>query len=432
MAGIPAGSVLAVRYNVGGRHLFHERVVTKAVAGRRFHLFVLTPDGQHYDEDYEDLQDIAEVLVLNQLGDVPLGMAEADFYRFRAVPTAGALALLQAQAEAAVANDPLLAAGAIVQAGGGLPGGGAAHPAAVPPVALPIGGAPMAAGGAVPAGPAGVPAGAGVLQPFVGHPALLAQWRVAASEAGLEVGEVVAPGLVPAGTGSKRIAMVNGCETFIELVSDDGLKAWIEKRLPLDVRIQRIKIRHGARCREWREGCEELREETFTDYPLTGPRTSSWCMKYLNRQPGGAADRHALWRQGSKVSPSDWGVAEHETLLEAVKLAMSYDQLELANLACFEILFRRLQTIEYCYQDRSRELSNSQHQRFGPKLTLEEQSAFMGVTRNEMVMIDPQLLAHIKSHVKEDAELSKNLRLAREERAAALKHKGKADKDLKE
>ena len=62
------------------------------------------------------------------------------------------------------------------------------------------------------------------------------------------------------------------------------------------------------------------------------------------------------------------------------------------------------------------ELQNNQHQRFGARLTLEEQAAFMGVSRTEVSMISPDLLTHLKGHVKEQAELAKNLRLAREER----------------
>ncbi|CAE8586488.1 unnamed protein product [Polarella glacialis] len=418
-----AGTILAVRYNVAGRVLYHERVVTGKVPNKRLRYMILTPDGEHYDEDYEDSQDFDDVLVLRAPGELPAGMLVASFYRFPVPVAAGALAFRAGQAQVAIANDPRLA-GAMVPVGGGGGGGGpaAVHlPLAAPaqPAAGGAGGAVLGMAGGGAAVNAGVPAAAAV--PAAAP--LLGQWRVAAAEAGSEVGDLVPAALAPAGAGIKRIAMVNGNETFIELVQDDNLNGWIDKRLPLDVRIQRIKVRHGARCCEWREAVEDLREETFADFPLSGPRTSGFCLRYLNRQPGGAADRRILWRQGSKVNPSDWGVSEHETLLEAVKLASSYDQLELTNLACFEIVFRRLQTIEYCYQDRSRELNNTQRQKWGPKLTLEEQSAFMGVTRNEMVMIDPQLLSHIKTHVKEDAELAKNLRLARDELAAAFKNK---------
>jgi hypothetical protein len=216
-----------------------------------------------------------------------------------------------------------------------------------------------------------------------------------------------------------------GVETFVEFVSDAELSAWMTKRMPLDCRVLRIKTRHGARCRSWQELCEDIAKQAFAGFPLTGPRTTPFCVEYLNRQPGGAADRHQLWAQLAKVSPSDWGVAEHATILEAIKLAGSYDQMDVSNLASIEVLMRRAQTIEYCYQDRVRENQNTQHQKYGPRLTLEEQSAFMGVSRTDMCMIDPALLSHIKDHVKEDAELAKNLRLAREERTNANKNKKK-------
>jgi hypothetical protein len=182
-----------------------------------------------------------------------------------------------------------------------------------------------------------------------------------------------------------------------------------------------LKLGHGARCRDWRDTMEDSNVQAFPDWPLKGPRTASWCIDYLNKQPGGPQDHHQLWKTQSKIQNSDWGISEHDTLMQILQHASSYDQLDVCNLASFEVLLRRAQTIEYCYIEKSREISNVGQGKFGPRLSFEEQTAFMGVVRSDMYMVAPALLSHIKDTVKEDAELSKNLRLAREERANANK-----------
>ena len=118
----------------------------------------------------------------------------------------------------------------------------------------------------------------------------------------------------------------------------------------------------------------------------------------------------------AKLRPDDWGMSEHATLLEAIKVASSYDQLNVANLASFDVLFTLIQTIEYCYLDRAQESSKNSGQRFGPRLTLEEQSAFMGTTRSQLCRIAPSLISHLEEHVKEKSELARSFRLAREEK----------------
>ena len=56
----------------------------------------------------------------------------------------------------------------------------------------------------------------------------------------------------------------------------------------------------------------------------------------------------------------------------------------------------------------------------------------MGVARAEVSMIAPELLTHLKEHVKEEAELSKNLRLAREERDKRIDNRKKKNSKKEE
>jgi len=108
------------------------------------------------------------------------------------------------------------------------------------------------------------------------------------------------------------------------------------------------------------------------------------------------------------------------------KHALQTDQLDGYNNLCLEVVFRRLQTIEYAYAERAREFESKA---VGGRLSLEEQSTFGGITRQAAtLMVCPQLLEHVRSEVEREASLQKNLRKSREERELARKSGKKAGK----
>ena len=83
------------------------------------------------------------------------------------------------------------------------------------------------------------------------------------------------------------------------------------------------------------------------------------------------------------------------------------------------IQFTRLQTIEYSYSEKAKDL---EAKAVGGRLSLEEQTTFGGITRQySTLMICPQLLDHVKTETEKEANLAKNLCKAREEREAARK-----------
>ena len=100
-----------------------------------------------------------------------------------------------------------------------------------------------------------------------------------------------------------------------------------------DARVLKAVIVHGRRRRRWELIDAESSESAFKDWPLVGPRTAKYCIEFLVRQPGGAEEHHMVWRSLCKLNPGDWGVAEHELIMSAVKLAGEYDQLNLPSLA---------------------------------------------------------------------------------------------------
>lgn len=84
-----------------------------------------------------------------------------------------------------------------------------------------------------------------------------------------------------------------------------------------------------------------------------------------------------------------------------------------------EILFRRLQTIEYAHSEKARESKV-----VGGKLALEEQFVFGSVVRHAgTLMISPSLLSHVKEETEREVQLAKNIRKAKEERELGQKNK---------
>lgn len=107
-----------------------------------------------------------------------------------------------------------------------------------------------------------------------------------------------------------------------------------------------------------------------------------------------------------------------------LKHALQVDQINGYNSMFVEITCRRLQTIEYAYAERARDLSSRS---VGGELSVEEQQTFGGATRqaSTKLMICPSLLDYVKAEVERDANLAKNLRKAREERELTRKQQNK-------
>ena len=97
-----------------------------------------------------------------------------------------------------------------------------------------------------------------------------------------------------------------------------------------------------------------------------------------------------------------------------------FDQYDATNSACGEAMFRRLQTIEFSYQEKVRDFEAKRVS--GGRLTSEEHAIFGGLTRQDSaLMTSPALLDHARTEAERSASLAKNLRKAREEREVGKK-----------
>lgn len=182
---------------------------------------------------------------------------------------------------------------------------------------------------------------------------------------------------------------------------------------PSDARVLPVLRATSGRHRDFQFLSDECAEEAFEDFPLSGPRTASWCLRYL-RTRRSPTEHHLMFRSVARLGPESWGIPEHEHLCQMIEFGGQYDQLDLTNLAMVEAAFRRMQTIEWVYADRVREADG------GPgsaHVTQEEMVAFSGLTRTGgALMLCPSLLSHVRTQVETDVGIMKAVRKAKEER----------------
>ena len=379
------GRQVFVLYDVPGAPLWHERQVLEHVHQELY--IVATPDFDVYGEELSLLNsDLRGIRVRPAAGVLPPGILPAQTYPLPAF-TPAELANLQVLARAEAQVERVAA-------------GGAAAPAAVANAA-----------------PAAVAVAAPVNRVFQSGSLY---WLAAEQVDDIGFGDEV-PGV--AGQlvrGNKTVhTLPSGKSMFVECV-DGGDRAefcqrpsnWDPRTLPLD-----IDALGRPEC-SLKETAKKSVEKPMS-WVLTGPRTARWCISYLVTEGLGFEAHHERFRQLCRIEASSWGVQEHFQLSMIAKHALQTDQLNGYNSMFCEVIFRRLQTIEFAYAERARE---AEAKAIGGRLSLEEQQTFGGLTRQaSTLMVCPDLMDYVKTEVERDASLAKNLRKAREEREMSRK-----------
>ena len=89
---------------------------------------------------------------------------------------------------------------------------------------------------------------------------------------------------------------------------------------------------------------------------------------------------------------------------------MNYDQLNVANLACFELLVRRIQMIEHKMRGKMTDASLD--------VLGQEDKLYLGSEiAKGTILFSPKLREWMADHLGEEAKMMKGQRIAREERA---------------
>lgn len=381
-----------VQYDVAGPPLWHERMVIYHLIGDEY--VVATPDNDVYVEELSLLSsDLRAIRVKPNQAVLPADINPGEVY---ALPALGADAVANLRAEGLQVLQLERASRGLARDGGG------------------------AAGAVV----ANVAAGSSSDPPLV--PDQL-YWVSAEGADEIKYGDRVQGVGAVAVEGDKAIHVLpNGKSLFVQCVKGSNIDMFKLKPGGWDYRTTSIEKDAMGKNENNMKEVSRKSEEVKLEWNLPGPRTSKWCMSYLIIENLGFEGHHERFRQLCKLDSGSWGIQEHYQLTMTVKCAVQSDQLNPYNNLFCEVIFRRLQTIEYAYMERARE---QEAKLVGGKLSLEEQSTFGGITRAaSTLMVCPELLEHVKGEVERDAQLAKNLRKAREEREHARKKKG-GDKD---
>lgn len=324
MAYLP-GSLIFVDYGEQPQ-IIHSRLVLSHVQGDDY--MIATPDMDVYCETMNaGNPDFTGFYPALPGGGAPAGIAGLRVYNFRALSAADYAALLEAGRQEAVQE----------RARQGIPGAGAA------------GAAPVVGVGGV-----GVP------------PVVQEVWVLAEFIEGHKIGEVVTP---PAGHaldgkwGLMHLVDSAGRDRpcLIHQISEDQVATFCDERIKLcrsaeassgvellaadDVRTLEVRYgMNGERHRMFRETVNELQEVSFPDYPFE-PRTTHAYVKAIASISESANAQHHMWVSSSRIPEGDRSIHEDEILARIIDTAVCYDALNVASLACMELVCRRRQLL---------------------------------------------------------------------------------------
>ena len=400
----------------GVDQLWHQRLILGRVALSAFDYIIVTPDYDQYIEDYGGSNEDIQAVRYGTFDRPPAGVPREQVYRFRAALLPEELGNLRREAMVLAEQECRRRAADMGQSQI-LVGLKFLAPLVDSATTVSTTAAPRT----------------GVLRGAVASlvdEATEGVWRVASTIGKYRYGDVVQHMGSVAAIGNRDIHdLGNGVAIFVELVTPAEDEAFFARAAAADARILAIRRdRSGKRQVTWRQLAESVSEEDLgDDWDLPGPRTTSYCIHYIDREGGDIEAHHDRFRNICKLDPQMWGVQEHYQTSLTLKYLLLVDQVDGTNLIAVELMFRRLQTIEYVHGERAKE---SESRGMGGRLSIEEQAAFLGMARSHTsIMFCPKLLEHVRVEIERDAKLLKMLNLVRDEREKSKKHKrGKGDK----
>lgn len=142
---------------------------------------------------------------------------------------------------------------------------------------------------------------------------------------------------------TKGVIILDGEEVFVEKVGRSNLDSW-KKRKGLDQADERLlgdfKDEIGKRNLELVKAVPLMKEPVIADFPISGTRAAR---EFLESIAGGAhtlLTYHGEWLRNSGVGKKSSAAHVHRGLMEALRLLISFDQLDPSALAVAEHLCR--------------------------------------------------------------------------------------------
>ena len=382
---------------------WHERLLLLNVAGNDW--VVLTPDMDVYVEEIA-VPPLGGVRHVAADGALPFGLGSAygqPTYRFVKFPTAAAFLLIEAEAEQiarlAIASDA----------------GRYAVALAVPPL------------------PAAAPPGLRI--PAAAAAPVQARWIAISNAAGIQAGDEIELTTVQLhGTVLDNLAIIvePGRGSYAAYNVSSGpmpfnagrlQEAWDPAATPRgppdagpleDARTLPI-IRNGSgeRYRHVKSAVDSSAEVAFPDFPFDGPRTAFWLAKEISKTGLDPLARHYQWRHENSIKDDERAGDKHELLSELFELAMTYDQLDISNLAMTEAVSRHMQHVEFEVKKKVE-----------AKKGVDSSEYYLGRSRKPGGnLLNPALQKHIAERASRDSAILKEQRKAAEERELLKKAK---------
>lgn len=169
----------------------------------------------------------------------------------------------------------------------------------------------------------------------------------------------------------------------------------------------------GERHRGFKETVASMVQSDFDDFPLE-PRTTLSYLRAVSSVAESAFAQHLGWVSQSRIPDGDRAIYENEVLSRCIDLAISYDALNIANLASFELLVRRKQLLAeaHAYNPSAPSYEGADH--------------FLGTSyRPGGAIVVPELTEHVSRKLHQESQILKEKRKQAEYKDSKGKPKGK-------
>jgi hypothetical protein len=180
----------------------------------------------------------------------------------------------------------------------------------------------------------------------------------------------------------------------------------------VDVRVLPVRYdRNSNRFREFRDSNDLCCEHDFSDWPVPGPKTVEWCLKFMINRGGTPLGWHELWRSNGRLQDSEHLVMQHLSLCEILEASATYDQLNVPALASMEFVCRQIQICEDKLSHRFEDTSAD--------AVSQDYFLMSGSRSKQQLCVCPALMAFTSSETAKKSAILKERRKAREERVLA-------------
>jgi hypothetical protein len=200
-----------------------------------------------------------------------------------------------------------------------------------------------------------------------------------------------------------------------------------------------LPLKRDARSRQFRDFkdiVDTASDPNREDWVVESPATVSFCVQHMFEHGGTPLAHHGRFVAEGRLQPGDAGIAAHEVICRALQVAVQYDQLQVTQLASFEILMRLLQMTQMKYRERflGSTVGNGGGGKKGgghqPYLVEDDMHLYLGTSATRgRLCISPKLTEHVSTKQGAEASLYKERRKLMEERRLMKANNPKGDQE---